>query len=115
MNRKRSKTVGTIYLLHFDRPFGHAKHYLGWAENQNWSERIEQHRSGQGSKLMSYVIGAGIGFVVAKLWDNKTRHDERRWKARGKGQICPICLKAKAANKVPATGTPDALPPIPAN
>jgi hypothetical protein len=26
-----SGVVGTVYLLHFDTPFGHAKHYTGSA------------------------------------------------------------------------------------
>ena len=24
--------VGTVYLLHFDKPFSHAQHYLGWGK-----------------------------------------------------------------------------------
>lgn len=30
--RPRTNVVGSIYLLHFDRPYLHAGHYLGWDE-----------------------------------------------------------------------------------
>jgi predicted GIY-YIG superfamily endonuclease len=83
--------TGTVYLLHFDRPFRHAKHYMGWAEDSHWMERVEQHKRGQGAKLMQYVVAAGIGFCLARVWEGRTRHDERRWKSRGKGRLCPVC------------------------
>ena len=26
--------TGTVYLLHFDQPYKHARHYVGWAQRQ---------------------------------------------------------------------------------
>jgi predicted GIY-YIG superfamily endonuclease len=52
-------TEGTVYLLHFDRPLKHAKHYLGYANDLQ--ARLEQHRSGNGARLIQVVQEAGIG------------------------------------------------------
>jgi predicted GIY-YIG superfamily endonuclease len=80
--------AGTIYLLHFDRPFGHARHYLGWTtclEN-----RLAEHGKAHGSALMRAVATAGIGWRVAATWPGD-RYRERQLKARGHTRKCPIC------------------------
>jgi predicted GIY-YIG superfamily endonuclease len=38
---------GVVYLLHFDRPYKRARHYLGFAEDLE--RRLELHRAGRGS------------------------------------------------------------------
>ena len=86
---------GTVYVLHFNRPFKHARHYVGWAKNPE--ARIEHHRQGTGARLMQVVREAGIDFVVANLMPG-TRSDERRWKNRGSAaRYCSICKAEKAA------------------
>ena len=41
---------------------------------------------------MEVVAAAGIGFTVARTWDEGTRDDERRPKNRGgASRVCPIC------------------------
>jgi len=80
---------GEVYVLHFDRPFGHARHYIGWGRNAK--DRIAAHRAGRGSRLMSVIREAGIGFRVAAIMPG-TRELERRLKNRGGGaRSCPIC------------------------
>lgn len=86
--RKRTKVKGTIYLIHFLAPFGHAKHYLGWTSNLE--ERLLAHECGSGSNLMRHVHNAGIGWVLARTWEG-TRFDERRMKCNGHSRRCPIC------------------------
>lgn len=81
---------GTIYLIHFDQPFGHAKHYLGWASPGNLDRRIEHHRQGTGSNLMKHVTRAGIGWQVVKTWPG-TRTEERRMKKHSSTRYCPVC------------------------
>lgn len=82
---------GYVYLLHFDQPFHHARHYLGWASNLN--ARVEHHRKGtSGVRLMEAVRDAGIGFEVARTWNNVTKKFERRLKNQGGlSRHCPIC------------------------
>ena len=82
--------VGTIYLLHFDRPYRHAQHYLGWTSNLE--QRLAAHRNGKaGARLMEVIAEKGIGFQVARTWTG-TRSDERRKKVSGHSvRSCPIC------------------------
>ena len=39
--------MGVIYLLHFERSYRHARHYLGYSDNL--AARLDAHRAGQGS------------------------------------------------------------------
>jgi len=81
-----------IYLLHFDRPYKHAKHYLGFVENEaGLQARIDDHALGRGARLMEVILDAGIGFKIARLW-NGDRKLERKLKNRKKSTfLCPIC------------------------
>jgi hypothetical protein len=83
--------VGEVYLLHFDTPLAHAKHYLGWAEDAE--KRVQKHFEGtSGVKIMDAVHRNRISFTVARVWDGVTRTFERSLKNRGGlGQFCPIC------------------------
>lgn len=86
---------GTIYLLHFDQPFGHARHYLGWASNLD--ARLQHHSRGTGANLLRHVRAAGIGWVLARTWEGQDRNRERSLKNQGgHGRLCPIC---RAANR----------------
>ncbi len=79
------------YLLHFERPYAHAQHYLGFAE-QSVQRRITRHRKGLGSPLVAAVVATNIPFVVARVWPDNSRSDERRLKNRGSSsRHCPIC------------------------
>jgi len=85
----RPPASGVVYLLHFDRPYKHAKHYMGYANNLE--RRIERHVRGDGSKLVKAVVEAGIGFKVAKVWEG-TRELERYFKNKKNAcKLCPIC------------------------
>ena len=89
-----------VYLLHFDQPLAHAKHYLGYTNNLE--RRIKEHRRGHsGSHIMRVLKQRGIGFVVARTWEGGTRADERRMKGRGKGRMCPICKAEKSRERSP--------------
>lgn len=51
-------TTGVIYVLHFDRPLHHARHYVGYARNLR--ARLQAHAGGRGSCQDSchlYLIG----------------------------------------------------------
>lgn len=85
---KQSK--GGVYLLHFDTPYHHARHYIGFAFDVD--RRIDEHRRGCGARLMSVIKGAGIGFTVAQVWHGEDRTFERHLKRRhGAGKFCPVC------------------------
>ena len=82
-----------VYLLHFDRPYRHARHYTGWTRDEkSLARRVEHHRRGTGARLMEVVAAAGIGFTVARTWDDGDRNKERRLKNSGSAsRYCPIC------------------------
>ena len=82
--------VGQVYLLHFDRPVGHAAHYAGWT--RSLKGRIHHHRNGTGARLTQVAKERGIGFTIAKVEDDVTRARERKLKNMGGlGRNCPIC------------------------
>ncbi len=81
-----------VYLIHFDEPYQHARHYLGVAHNVD--ERLRQHRRGRsagGARLMEVVTQAGITWRLARTW-NGGRDLERQLKGWNNGcRLCPIC------------------------
>jgi predicted GIY-YIG superfamily endonuclease len=82
--------TGTVYLLHFDRPYKHARHYLGWASNLE--ARLDHHRAGTGARLLAVLKAEGIGWRVARTWSPADRHRERQIKTQGGlSRSCPDC------------------------
>lgn len=94
-------SLGTIYLLHFSRPYKHATHYLGWTLNLD--ARLAEHKKGRGARLLEVVAAEGITWTLARTWEGD-RYRERAFKQRGKGKICPIC---RARKKVSTMQTKD--------
>ena len=88
----------TVYLLHFSEPFGHARHYLGWAPDGAAAlrRRLAKHDRGAGSVLTAAATAAGITLTLARTWPG-SRAEERRMKGRtphgskGHGYRCPVC------------------------
>jgi len=79
----------TIYLLHFAKPFKHAKHYMGFTEDLD--ARIERHRAGDGARLLRVVKDAGIAFEVARTWIGDRTLERRLKKRKDAPKLCPIC------------------------
>lgn len=88
-----ANTQGTCYLLHFDRAYRHARHYLGWAINLQ--QRLDEHLAGTGGRLLEVITGEGIGFACVRVWPNTTLRDEKRLKNRHSVRLCPVCTPPK--------------------
>jgi hypothetical protein len=89
----------SVYLLHFQRRYKHARHYMGFCESDDVSARIERHRAGNGARLMSAVFKAGIPVRIARLWRGRKadRTFERRLKNSCRlADLCPICSGPRA-------------------
>src|SRR5437762_1352406 len=72
-----------VYLLHFDEPFGHAQHYLGFAETpESLVARLAHHRAGSGANLMRHVNAAGIDWEPVRIWPEGNRKFERSLKCQ---------------------------------
>ena len=86
-------TLGLVYLIHFDRPHHHARHYLGWTVDL--AARLKLHRSGKGSRLLAAIAAAGIGFEVVRTWDSVPLSKEKELKKGHNGRkLCPVCHPA---------------------
>ncbi|MBV9197582.1 MAG: hypothetical protein JO168_25900 [Solirubrobacterales bacterium] len=88
--------MSVIYLLHFERSFKHARHYLGWTEDLD--RRLAQHRAGRGSPpLVAAAIADGITFELAATWpgDRTKERPLHRYK-NSPGRLCPICRVERA-------------------
>ncbi len=80
-----------VYLIHFDIPYAHARHYTGWAADI--PVRLAQHRIGGGARLMAVITDAGLSWRLARIWPGADRDKERRLKrSGGASRYCPLCL-----------------------
>jgi hypothetical protein len=80
-----------IYLLHFDEPFGHARHYTGWVDDARLEDRLAAHLAGQGARLTAVVAAAGIGWQLARVWDGGRRRERQLKNQGGASRRCPMC------------------------
>ena len=81
--------MGTVYLIHFDQPYRHARHYLGFSNDP--IKRLDAHRASRGARLMQVVNAAGITWQCVRTW-NGSRQDERRLKKyKAARLLCPLC------------------------
>lgn len=84
-----------IYVLHFAEPYHHARHYLGFAENEKAVERrVRQHLEGTGrrpSPLVRAVRAAKIEVIHVATFEGD-RDAERRIKDGARtAAFCPMC------------------------
>ena len=90
-----TSTKNVVYLLHFDRPLCHAKHYMG--SSADLLARLGQHASGHGARLMGVITELGITWRLSRVWQFETlkeaRLAESRYKRTYKNscKLCPIC------------------------
>jgi predicted GIY-YIG superfamily endonuclease len=93
MTMQRAKTlyqqIGVIYLLHFDRPYKHAKHYTGWTEDL--LDRLDRHAAGRGARLVEVIWQAGIGFTLVRLCEGTRRRERAIKNDGGAARYCPAC------------------------
>lgn len=102
--------TGTVYLLHFDRPYKHARHYTGWAADLD--ARLDQHRHGHGARLLAVLKDAGIGWQLARTWPGDRRRERQIKNMGGASRSCPFCgvTPRPAREGQPATHATDTTP-----
>jgi predicted GIY-YIG superfamily endonuclease len=86
--------VGTVYLLHFSRPYKHARHYVGFTTDL--PRRLRQHRGGHGPPLIRHAVEDGVRLILARTWEMATVGFERRMHTRAKTEWCPVCHGTRA-------------------
>lgn len=82
-------TPGTVYLLHFDRPYKHARHYIGWAADLD--ARLAEHAAGRGARLLAVIREAGIGWTLARTWCGGRVRERQIKRQGGASRCCPTC------------------------
>jgi hypothetical protein len=91
----RHNVPGTVYVLHFEPGYKHARHYVGWTEDDDVTARVEVHLQGRESPLIRAAVAAGVEVQLAATYPG-TRYLERRLKRWHKtGQFCAICRQQR--------------------
>ena len=81
--------LGVIYMLHFDRPYRHARQRGCRAGAAG--RRSSRRNAGHGARLVAVIWHAGIGFTCVRICEG-TRRTERAIKnAGGAVRYCPAC------------------------
>ncbi|WP_433734908.1 hypothetical protein ACQP0C_41690 (plasmid) [Nocardia sp. CA-129566] len=94
---------GTVYLLHFKRPYRHARHYTGWTTDLD--ARLAEHRAGRGARLLAVIGQAGIEWTLARTWDGTRRRERQLKSAGGAARRCPLCgISPRARSGAKAEG-----------
>ena len=82
-----------VYLIHFNQPLHHARHYIGKA--RLLKERIKRHKSGNGARILQVCNERGIEYNVVRIWDEKTEVaavlERRLKKMKHAREFCPVC------------------------
>lgn len=81
-----------LYLLHFQTPYKHARHYLGYTrDGASLPERLKAHQNGQGARLMAVVRAAGINFALARTLPGDRGRERYLKRMKFTPRLCPIC------------------------
>ncbi len=97
--------AGTVYLLHFDRPYKHARHYTGWTDDL--AARLARHASGDGARLLAVAYAAGIRWQLARTWDGPRARERQLKRQGGASRHCPMCGVRPRPARAAATIRPD--------
>lgn len=86
------------YLLCFNKPYRHARHYLGWSDDIE--ARVEQHLAGKGARLVSVVMQSGVRVDLVRTWEGYSRIQERELKnKRNAAYLCPRCARTRKVRR----------------
>ena len=97
-SRRHGHITGSVYLVHFDRRYHGAQHYIGFSTNV--AERVKAHRAGRGAPLLKAITEHGIRWRVVRQWRKKDGYFEQELKRRfASRELCPVCSGPHAYGK----------------
>ncbi len=80
-----------MYLIHFEEPLCHARHYIGYTR-LSVEQRVERHHSGDGARLLRVLDQKGIQCRVVRVWEDADQEFERKLKnQKNAKRFCPVC------------------------
>lgn len=88
-----SVRMGFVYVLHFNEPYAHARHYVGCTRDIRG--RLITHAQGRGANLIRVILDAGVGFRLGAMGCTNVRtlrkieRQVKDWK--GPAAFCSIC------------------------
>ena len=82
-----------VYLIHFDKPLHHARHYLGFSEDL--LGRIQKHRNGQSAEFMRAIAKEQISWHVSRIWDGDRTFERMLKDQHNASHLCPTCIQEK--------------------
>lgn len=88
----------TVYLIHFDKPYKHARHYLGYS--YHLERRLQQHSMNKGARLMEVIQQAGITWHVSRTWDGGRELETALKSHHHASRLCPTCIQERIVERV---------------
>jgi predicted GIY-YIG superfamily endonuclease len=90
MKKTSSVPIAGVYLLHFTKPFGRARHYIGWSPDIY--KRVSRHKEGKGAKFTMGALRHGADLLLVRIWPGGDRRLEWELKHKGTHQaLCALC------------------------
>lgn len=88
-----------LFLLHFNEPYQHARHYLGYAvgtgRGAKYAKAICKGTALGPHELVMAAQWSGIEMEVAEVWVGEGRTLQRRMRSNGSlSRFCRICREA---------------------
>jgi len=80
---------GIVYLIHFNEPLHHARHYMGWTTNL--IERLHAHETGNGSRIMEVISDKEITWQLVRTWPGGRVLERQFKRQKHNPRFCPIC------------------------
>jgi hypothetical protein len=90
---------GTVYVLHFEPAYKHARHYIGWTAD-DVTARLAVHLQGRGSPLIRAAVGAGVEIQIAATYPDTRYLDDASSAATRPAKSAPSA--AHTATAAPA-------------
>lgn len=86
-----------VYLIHFDRPIFHSRHYLGCTSSLR--ARLLRHALGNGANLLRVARHRDIEWTVARIWRAGFDVERNLKDLKNMPRYCPMCTKAPYDHK----------------
>lgn len=85
-----------IYLIHFNKPLHHARHYIGYTKSaKSLPDRLATHRAGDGARILRALNEHGIHYEIVRTWTGDRKLERKLKKQKNSGRMCPVCQKER--------------------